>query len=85
MNFVYEAFIEKFRVIGYFLGNNAAKFEIHIVTDKVFDTDFELLRLNKLFERYMEFSCYGNLSNILVLKKNYDSDYVFISKKKFDL
>ena len=33
----------------------------------------------------MEFSCYGNLSNILVLKKNYDSDYVFISKKKFDL
>ena len=55
MNFVYEAFIEKFRVIGYFLGNNAAKFEIHIVTDKVFDADFELLRLNKFLKDIWNF------------------------------
>ena len=65
MNFVYEAFTEKFRVIGNFykyicfMEKKPGKIEIQIVTEKEFDADFELLRLKKLFEKHMEFSCYN--------------------------
>ena len=75
MNLVYEVFTEKFRVIDYFYKHNCliekkpGTFEIHVVTDKIFDADFELLRLNKLFEKHM-FRVMINLDLqiILVLK-----------------
>ena len=53
MNFVDEEFTKKFRIVGnfykyiWFLEQKPAEFQIHIATEKRFDGDSELLRLNR--------------------------------------
>ena len=88
MKILFEKFVEKFVFDHEYICCYEKKpciREITIVTSKKsFNPDFELLRLNKLYEDHINFSCYGKFELIkyISIKENYSNRFVLTSEKK---